>query len=133
MRRKGSLTIEASLLMPFLFFVLLTIIQISFFLYNREAVTVMASQAALQGVQMEQAGKNTIEKKLDKFLKEETEQRLVFVDKVDYKVSVTLKKVKVSISLSQKTLFRLLDCTVTEEMARLNPASVLWESERWRK
>lgn len=131
MKKKGSFTIEATILMPFLFFVILTLMQISFFLYNREAVTVMASQAALQGVQMEQEGKNTIRKRLETFLAEETGERLLFVDKVGWDVSVTLTKVKVTVTLSQKTLFKPLSCEVTEELTRLNPASLLWESERW--
>lgn len=131
MRRKGSFTIEAALLMPFLIFAVFMIMQIGFFLYNREAVTVMASQAALQGVQMEQEGKNTIEKRLQLFLAEETEERLLFTEAVKWDVSVTATKVKVTISLTQNTLLRPIACEVTEEMSRLDPASLLWEKERW--
>lgn len=131
MKKKGSFTIEAAIFMPFLFFVILTLLQISFFLYNREAVTVMVSQATLHGVQMEQEGKNNIQKKMERFLKEEAEKRLLFVDKVDWEVKVTLTKVKVTVVILQKTWWRSLECEVKNEMIRLNPASIIWEAERW--
>ena len=60
MNKKGSFTIEAAILMPFLLFVILIIMQVSFFLYNREAATAMVAQAVLKGVQMEKEGKNEI-------------------------------------------------------------------------
>ena len=131
MKQKGSFTIEASFLIPIVTFVILILMQISFFLYNREAVTVLAAQAALQGVQMEQEGKNTIQKSLEKFLAKETGERLLFTDQVTWDVSVTPVTVKVSITLSQKTIFKILSCKVEQKMTRQNPATVLWESERW--
>lgn len=133
MKRKGSFTIEAAFLMPVLILVIFLILQISFFLYNREAVTVMASQAVLQGVQMEKEGKHTIQKSLQAFLSEETKERLLFTETVRWDVSVTATKVKVTIFLSQNTLFRRLSCEATEEMSRLTPASLLWEKERWQR
>ena len=131
MNRKASFTIEAALLMPFLLFVMLMLMQISFFLYNREAVTVMASQAVLMGVQMEQDGKYKIEKKLSDFLETEAKEKLLYTDNIDWDISVSLAKVKVKISLSQKTIFKSLNYKISKEMCRLNPASLLWEAERW--
>ena len=133
MKQKGSFTIEASLLIPIVTFVILILMQISFFLYNRETVTVLAAQAALQGVQMEQEGKNSIQKKLENFLAKETGERLLFVDKVAWDVSVTPVSVKVSITLSQKTVIKIFSCEVEQKMTRQNPAFVLWESERWNR
>ncbi len=133
MNKKGSFTIEAALLMPFLIFVVLTLMQISFFLYNREAATVIVSQAVLNGVQMEKEGKRTIQNSLQNFLEKETEEKLLFADKISWNVSVSFTKVKVTLSLSQKTIFKQLDCEVTQQMSRINPASLLWEAERWRK
>lgn len=133
MKQKGSYTIEASLLIPIVTFVILILMQISFFLYNRETVTVLAAQAALQGVQMEQEGKNAIQKKLENFLAKETGERLLFVDKVAWDVSVTPVSVKVSITLSQKTVIKIFSCEVEQKMTRQNPAFVLWESERWNR
>lgn len=133
MKQKGSFTIEASFLIPIVTFVILILMQISFFLYNRETVTVLAAQAALQGVQMEQEGKNAIQKKLENFLAKETGERLLFVDKVAWDVSVTPVSVKVSITLSQKTVIKIFSCEVEQKMTRQNPAFVLWESERWNR
>lgn len=133
MKRKGSFTIEAALLMPFLLFSVLVLMQISFFLYNREAATVIASQAVLQGVQMEKEGKNTIQNLVQDFLEKETGEKLLFTDKVQIDVSVSLTKVKVTLLLSQKTVFKQLNCEITQEMSRLDPTSLLWEAERWRK
>lgn len=131
MKKKGSFTIEAALIFPVLMFVILLVMQLSFFLYNREAIAVMASQAALYGVQMETEGKHTIEKELQSFLKEETGKKLLFTESVDWDVKVTTAKVMVTIRLSQKTLFKNISCESTEEMKRLVPATFLWEKERW--
>lgn len=133
MSKKGSFTIEAALLMPFLLFVVLTLMQISFFLYNREAATVIASQAVLKGVQMEMEGRNSIKKELQYFLKEETREKILFADKISWNISVSLTKVKVEVFVSQNTLFKKLSCEIKKEMKRINPASILWEAERWRK
>jgi len=133
MNRKGSFTIEAAFLMPIVLFIVLLVIQISFFLYNREAATVMVSQAALMGVQMEQDGKHTIQKVLSEFLEDETKKRLLFADESNWEISVTLTSVKVELSLSQKTVIKQLDYKITKKLSRLNPASLLWETERWKK
>ena len=132
MRKKGSFTIEAALLMPFLLFVIWTLMQISFFLYNREAVTVIASQAALKSVQMEKEGKNRIQEKLQSFIKKETDEKLLFTDKVTWDISISLTKVKVKVFISQNTLFKKLSFETKKELSRMNPASLLWEAERWR-
>jgi Flp pilus assembly protein TadG len=132
-RKKGSFTIEAALVMPFLLFAVLILMQISFFLYNREAVTVIASQAALKGVQMEQEGKNLIQKELHSFIKKETDEKLLFIDEINWDISVSLTKVKVKVFISQNTLFKRLRFEIKKEMSRINPASLLWEAERWRK
>lgn len=131
MRKKGSFTIEAALVIPVLMFVLMLVIQLSFFLYNRQAITVLSSQAALYGVQMETEGKPVIEKELHTFLKEETGNRLIFTESVDWDVTVTMTKVKVTVSFSQKILLKKISCEATEEKTRLVPAVFLWEKERW--
>lgn len=131
MRKKGSFTIEAALLIPILMFVIMLMLQLSFFLYNRHAITVMASQAALYGVQMETEGKVAIEKQLHNFLKEETEKRLLFTESVEWDVAVSVTKVEVTISLTQKTLIKKIRCEAAEKKNRLVPAFFLWEKERW--
>lgn len=132
MKQKGSFTIEAAILMPLLILIIWLLIQISFFLYNRHAITVIASQAALRGVQMETEGKQSIEKSLQSFLKEETEEKLLYTDSVCWEIKITMTKIKVKISLSQKTIYRVLWCETEKEMSRLQPASLLWEAERWK-
>lgn len=133
MRKKGSFTLEAALVIPVLMFVIMLTVQMSFFLYNRQAVTVMASQAVLYGVQMETEGKAAIKKELEAFLKEETEKRLLFTDSADWDVKVTATKVAVTISFSQKTLIKQISCEVAQKKNRLVPAVFLWEKERWRE
>lgn len=131
MREKGSFTIEAAMVIPVIMFVVMLVIQLSFFLYNRQAITVMVSQATLYGVQMETEGKPVIEKELNSFLKEETENRLLFTESVDWDVKVTMAKIKVTASFSQQTLLRKVSCEASEEKTRLVPAFFLWEKERW--
>ena len=131
MRKKGSFTIEAAIIIPILMFVVMLVIQLSFFLYNRHAITVMASQAALYGVQMETEGKPMIEKELHSFLKEETESRLLFTESADWNVKVTMAKVRVTVCFMQKTWFKKISCEASEEKNRLVPAIFLWEKERW--
>jgi hypothetical protein len=82
---------------------------------------------------MEQEGKKIIQKELQQFLEEETKEKLLFADDIDWKISVSLTKVKVELSLSQKTVFRPLNCKIIKEMSRIQPVSLLWESERWIK
>lgn len=132
MKRKGSFTIEASIVISMIMFVVFFLMQLSFFVYNRQAAVVLASQAVLQGVQMETSGKQTIRKSLDCFLEQETEGKLIFTDSVCWDVTVTLTKVKVTLSLTQKSLFRPLSCKITQEMSRIHPTTVLWEAERWK-
>ncbi len=126
----GSYTIEAALLIPIILFILLLVMYISFFLYNRQAATVIASQAVLKGVQMEQAGGAAIEQELDSFLKYETEERLIFVKEVTWDVAVTLTYVKVELSVLQQSPYKNLSCRISEKMKRIHPVSILWEAER---
>lgn len=131
MRKKGSFTIEAALIIPMLMFVIMLTMQLSFFLYNRQAITVMASQAALYGVQMETEGKAEIKKELESFLEEETGKRLLFTEAVYWDVKVSTTKVSVTIFLTQKTLIKDISCEATDKKNRLVPAFFLWEKERW--
>ncbi|MBE5882222.1 MAG: hypothetical protein E7289_07960 [Lachnospiraceae bacterium] len=133
MKKKGSFTIEAAIVVPFLLLIMLLLIHISFFLYNREAATVIASRAVLKGVQMEQEGKADIKNEIASFLEEETSAHLIFTQSVRWDVSVTLTKVKVKLYLIQDMPFKKLSCEIAEEMNRLNPVSVLWEKERFQK
>lgn len=133
MRKKGSFTIEAAILVPILLLIVVFLIHISFFLYNREAATVIASRAALKGVQMEQEGKADIKRELTSFLEEEIGAYLIFTESVRWDISVTLTKVKVSIRLTQRMPFKKLKCEVSEEMSRIHPVSIMWEKERFQK
>lgn len=133
MKKKGSFTIEAAIIVPLLFFVVLLMMHISFFLYNREALTVIASRAVLKGVQMEQEGKAAIEHEVDSFLKEEMETRLIFTTSTEKHVEVTGIKVKVTLKLTQAMPFKELDCQITKEMSRQHPAYFIWEKERLKK
>lgn len=130
MKKRGSYTIEAAVVVPLLFLVVWLVIYIGCFLYNREAMTVIASRAVLKGVQMEQEGKQTIEKQVNAFVKEETKSRLIFPEKICHQVTVTGTKVKVTLYLTQKMPFKTINCEVTKEMSRIYPVSFLWEKER---
>lgn len=133
MKKKGSFTIEAAMIVPFIFMIVLLLIHLSFFLYNRHTATVIASRAALKGVQMEQEGKAQIKQELSFFLKEETESRFIFATSAHAEVTVTMTKVKVTVEFIQNMPFKKLHCKVGEEMSRLHPVAVLWEKERFQK
>lgn len=133
MKKKGSFTIEAALLIPAIFMVVVMVMHFSFFLYNREAAIVIVSEAALMGVQMENEGRNEIKEKVTAFAEEETAQKLIFVSDVDLKVNVTLAKVEVRVDFIQKTPFREMRCQAEQKLNRLNPASFLWRKESLKK
>lgn len=133
MRKKGSFTMEAALLIPVIFMVVVMIMHLSFFLYNREAATVIVSEAALMGVQMENEGRNEIKEKITAFAEEEMAQKLIFVRDTNLKVNVTLTKVEVSVDFIQKTPFREMCCQAERKLSRLNPASFLWRKESLKK
>ena len=133
MKKRGSFTIEAALVVPMLFIVILLLIHISFFLYNRQAATAIASRGVLKGVQMETEGKASIKQEVQSFLDKEVKEKLIFVKNVDCRVDVSVTKVKVRITIVQKIPFRDLSCEVKQEMSRIHPVSFLWEMERLKK
>lgn len=133
---KGSTTIEAALLMPLLLGIMLLVIYFSFFLYNREAVTAIAYTAAIKGAQMEQEGKNRIQKEITRYVEDEN-KRLLFVSQAEHSVKVTTGKITVSIDIIQNTPFQsilqqigadgVFRYSVEKSAKRLHPASVIWE------
>lgn len=131
MKKKAGFTIEAAIVIPLLLFVVIIVMYLGFFLYNREALTVIASRAVLKGVQMEQDGKKTIEREVSLFVKDQMEKNLIFTESFDWEVKVTGLKVKVTLQLTQAMPFKNVTCEVTKEMSRIHPVSFLWEKERF--
>nr|MBQ8253087.1 pilus assembly protein [Lachnospiraceae bacterium] len=130
MKQKGSFTVEAAFVVPLLFLVVWIVIHMGFFMYNREACTAIASLAVLKGSQMEQEGRRTIEKVITAYVKEETEQKLIFTDAVCWDIGISSTNIKVTIQISQRIPFQTLTYEVSEKMGRIHPVSAIWEMER---
>lgn len=133
MKRKASFTVEMSLITPVLCMVILLVMELSFYLYNRVAITAIVTEGAIKGVQMESASGKKIEKEIAAWVEDEINTRLVFAKDLVWNVKANLVYVQVEIQGKGKTWIKPLTYRASYKINRLQPAYVLWEKERLRK
>ncbi len=130
MKQKASFTVEASLVIPLIFFVVWSLVQLSFFVYNREAAQAIAALAVLKGARMETETKSVIKTTLNHYIAEETEEKLLFTKPIKYEVKISSGKIKVSIEITQKTIYKPIKTVVSEEINRQHPTSFMWSTKQ---
>ncbi|MCR5282189.1 MAG: hypothetical protein K6E18_02370 [Lachnospiraceae bacterium] len=125
------MTVEAALLLPLLLGVMILLIYVSVFLYNRCAASALAGTAAVMAAGMEHESPAQIKKDLDRYL-EEGKTHLPMAKEAACEVSVSLLQVKVRVKFRQKVEAMLLplanreaEYTAKETVQRLDPAKYL--------
>lgn len=106
--KKGSSTIEASYLIPFLIIVTMTFIYLAFFLYNRLLVTEVCYLAGLRGSQKEYAAAEEVYDEVCKQCDQLMQGKLLSIDSYDRQVQVQGKHITVTLKIAQKIPFKNL-------------------------
>ena len=93
---KGSYTVEASLLFPFILTVLVLIIYLSFFIHDRQLMQAAAYTSALRGSQIID-NRQDVFTKVEESSKEILENRLLAVRNQTTDIQITGQKISVTI------------------------------------
>ena len=129
----GSATIEAALLIPLILSVVMMLIYLSLFLYNRTAAVSLAGQAMVLGAGMENEGAKKIGQSMNAFL-HEGEKHLPLVKSVETSADVSLTGIKAGIDLTGRMNGFFLPGAASEpsysyhgRVERLDPAGYIWK------
>ena len=126
--RKGSLTVEAALIMPVVLSVILTVIVFMLYLYNR---SVMNDAAILASAQVMYSEKDDLNGEIVKQIKEKCEaslsDRLVGMD--DLHMEISVGKLKSSVTISGK--LRIAEAGFLPESLPFQTIRVNAKSERF--
>ena len=99
---RGSFTIEAAVIISFLFFVITGLLFLSFFLYDRCVVERTAAMAALRGSEAVWEDNPIRYQRADEAVREILTGRLLGADFVEKSVTVSGSRVTVSLSMKFK-------------------------------
>ena len=114
---KGSFTIEAAVIISFLFFVITGLLFLSFFLYDRCVVERAAAMAALRGSEAVWEDNHIRYQRADKAVNEILTGRLLGADSVEKSVKASGSQVVVSLSMK----FKWWDFQAEVEKKAINP------------
>lgn len=138
--KKGSFTIEITILMPFILTVMIILSFFVLYLYNRNVMQNAVSRGAKQCFYYENETNEKIQKECEKTVLADLEQYLVGINKVELEVSVTKYKVKIGvigklnvpelIMLEDISLDGLWNYEIEAEESRLKPAELLRNGEQ---
>lgn len=131
--QKAYMTIEASMLFPFIFGTVIFILYMGIYLFNASVIKQITYIAALRGSQLLQASSVEIEMFVEKQLKELTEQKLLVQTDNRQEIKVSLGKIKVKTDIEMKIPFikeipfinKLWKITSEAEVIRINPVDVI--------
>lgn len=119
--RKGSFTVEASMLVPFLILLVFVFICLCLYLHDRSALASCAAELAGKGA----ARKYLSEKELEGWLEGQAEGlakgKLLALRELEISVKVTRQKVVVSCG-GRSSLLGGMEIQEQEEAERINPA-----------
>lgn len=114
---RGSFTIEASVIISFLFLVITGILFLSFFLYDRCVVERAAAMAALRGSEAVWEDNPIRYQRADEAVGEILTGRLLGADSVEKSVNISGSRVTVSLSIK----FKWWDFQAEAEKKAINP------------
>ena len=114
---RGSFTIEASVIISFLFFVITALLFLSFFLYDRCVVERTAAIAALRGSEAVWGDNPIRYQRADEAINKILAGRLLGADSVEKSVKVSGSQVTVSLSMK----FKWWDFQAEAEKKAVNP------------
>ncbi len=129
---RGSSTIEAALIIPLIMGVVIMVIYLSVYLYNKAAATSLAARAAVLSGQMEHEGANVIEARADKVLQEGI-NALPMTGRCEAGAKAGLLSVDISIGFDQGRGLFFIPAGGSDyhfeksfKAVRLDPAGFLW-------
>lgn len=134
-KEKGSSTIEASLIMPFILTIIVLLVYLSFFLYNRVELTADAYLCALRGSRMEQDNAKETYQRMKKESKRLIKGNLLWADSCREEMKVKGNTIHVTYSMSiqipGKVIFdrafnnNTWNYTITKKVKKLQPVSFI--------
>lgn len=107
LNNKGSATVELAFLFPILLMILLLIIYLSLFLYNKVAAVAIAGESAIKGARQQAISKGQRENIALEVADEELSNRLVMHPLYERDAEVSATKVSVDISFEQEFPFSI--------------------------
>ena len=135
MHKKGSFTLELTILMPFIITFILIISFLVLYLYNRNVMQNAASRGVKQCFYYENETNEEIQKECEKTVLADLEQYMVGVDELEMEIAVTKYKVSVELTgtlnvpqvilLENISLDTFWKYRVKAEETRLKPSELL--------
>lgn len=119
---QASSTIELSFIMPVVLIIMVTLIYLSLFLYNRVVISRTAYIAALRASQLELESSSKQRQEAEDTIKECLSKELFGTKSYHKEVNVNLQRVSVSISIQQAPFF---EYEVTKKSKILNPVRTM--------
>ena len=120
---KGSLTVEASYILPFCMVVILILCQLGIYQYNREVLKITGYECILKTMEDANAEKQHISEELQKRTMELITERMIGVEDLKVTVKITMTKISMTLEGVQKMLNSPLSVKVTYE--RCHPETTL--------
>ena len=120
---KGSLTVEASYIIPFCMVVMLILCQLGIYQYNREVFKITGYECILKTMEDANVEKERISEELQKRTMELITERMIGVEDLKVTVKITMTKISVTLEGVQKMLNSPLNVNVTYE--RCHPETSL--------
>lgn len=105
---KASATIEASFLVPFIIIIIVLFIYLSFYLYNREQISIITYCSALRGSQLEQENLEEQYKKAGSSIDYLAMQNLLGIGAFGRQIKVTGDYVEVAVSYQQEIPIQII-------------------------
>lgn len=140
--RKGSFTIEITILMPFILTIIIIISFFTLYVYNRNIMKNAVERGVRQCFYYENESNEEIQKACEDVILADLEQHMVGVDEVELEVMVTVNKVKVIITgkLDVPEVIELENIStegiwgydIRAEENRVNPAEILRDGKQIR-
>ena len=112
---KGSLTVEASYILPFCMVVILILCQLGIYQYNREVLKITGYECILKTMEDANAEKQHISEELQKRTMELITERMIGVEDLKVTVKITMTKIFMTLEGVQKMLNSPLSVKVTYE------------------
>lgn len=104
--KKGSSTIEASFLIPIILWILILLIYLAFFFYNKLLVEEVSYIAALRASQLEWSSASQKYDEAQRSMEELLKNKLIAIKKYEKKIQVGATKIEISIKVNQPVPLR---------------------------
>lgn len=140
---QAVITVEACFLIPLCLALVLVLMNVSIYLYNKETATCIANTCVLHGVQMEQESQKEVQSEVERELLQLLSARLLLCANMEHEVRVSALSVTVIVSFRQRWIGKDLLAVIhdkdgisysySKKELRMDPAKTIWEQRRFMK